>query len=81
MPEHLRHDTRNLKVKIVPLFSHGEGETMVPCFLPYVPFISLPMVILYFEQYEKESIGAAWARVSALIHADLDLSLPDSILL
>jgi hypothetical protein len=29
MPEHLGHDTRNSKVKIVFLLSHGEGEGMV----------------------------------------------------
>ena len=29
VPEHLRHDTRNSKVKIVSLFSHREGEAMV----------------------------------------------------
>jgi hypothetical protein len=37
--------------------------------------------IFDFEQYEKESIGAAWARFSMLIHASPDLSLPDGILL
>ena len=42
---------------------------------------SLPRVILDFEQREKESIGVAWARFSTLIHAGLDLSLPNSILL
>ena len=42
---------------------------------------SLPRAILNFKQYEKESIGAAWARFSALIQAGIDLSLPDSILL
>jgi hypothetical protein len=42
---------------------------------------SLPRAILNFEQHKKESIGAAWARFLALIHAGLDLSLPDSILL
>ena len=41
---------------------------------------SLPRAILDFEQYE-ESIGVAWARFLALIHASLDLSLPDNILL
>ena len=35
--------------------------------------------ILDFEQFE-ESIGAAWARFSALIHAGPDLSLLDNIL-
>ena len=42
---------------------------------------SLPRAILDFEQYERESIGAAWARFSMLIHAGLDLSLPESMLL
>ena len=43
--------------------------------------ISLPRVIFDFEQREKESIGAAWAMFSMLIHSSLDLSLPDSVLL
>jgi hypothetical protein len=42
---------------------------------------SLPRAILDFEQRKKESIGAAWARFSTLIHTGLDSSLPDSILL
>jgi hypothetical protein len=42
---------------------------------------SLPKGVLDFEQYEKQSIGAAWARFSVLIHIDPDLSLPNSILL
>ena len=29
MPEHLRHDTRNTKVKIVSLLPHRESEAMV----------------------------------------------------
>jgi hypothetical protein len=43
--------------------------------------VSLPRETLDFEQYEKESIGVAWARFSALIHASPDLSLLDRILL
>ena len=43
--------------------------------------VSLPRVILDFEQHEKESIGAAWARLSVLIHSGPDLSLLDSMLL
>ena len=43
--------------------------------------VSLPRVILDFEQREKVFLGVAWARFSALIHAAPDLSLPDSILL
>ena len=50
-------------------------------FFPMSHIDSLLRAILDFEQYEKESIGAAWARFSMLIHADLDLSLPNSILL
>ena len=42
---------------------------------------SLPWAILDFELHEKESIGMAWARFSALIHAGPDFSLLDSILL
>jgi hypothetical protein len=50
-------------------------------FFPTSCIVSLPRAILDFEQYEKESIGAAWTRFSALIHIDPDLSLPNSILL
>ena len=50
-------------------------------FFPMSRIVSLPRAILDFKQYEKESIGAAWARFSALIHDGLDMSLPDSILL
>ena len=46
-------------------------------FFPLSCIVSLPRAILDFEQYEKESIGAAWARFSKLIYASLDLSLPD----
>ena len=28
MPEHLGHDTRNSKVEIVSILSHGEGKAM-----------------------------------------------------
>ena len=37
-------------------------------FFPMSLINSLPRAILDFEQYEKESIGAAWVRFSALIH-------------
>ena len=50
-------------------------------FFPISRIVSLPRVTLDFEQYEKESIGAAWARFSMLIHAGPDLCLPDSVLL
>ena len=50
-------------------------------FFPMSCIVSLPRAILNFEQYEKESIGAAWARFSMLIHSSPDLSLPDGILL
>jgi len=50
-------------------------------FFPMSRIGSLPRAILDFEQYDKESIGAAWARFSALIHTSPDLSLPDNILL
>jgi hypothetical protein len=50
-------------------------------FFPMSRINSLPMAILDFEQNEKESIGATWARFLMLIHASPDLSLPDSMLL
>ena len=50
-------------------------------FFPMSCIDSLPRAILDFEQCEKESIGAAWARFLVLIHSGPDLSLPDSILL
>jgi hypothetical protein len=50
-------------------------------FFPMSYIDSLPWAILDFEQREKESIGAAWARFSMLIHASIDLSLPDGMIL
>jgi hypothetical protein len=50
-------------------------------FFPMSRINSLPRAILDFEQNEKESIGAAWARFSMSIHAGPDLFLPDSVLL
>ena len=38
---------------------------------------SLPIDILDFEQLEKESIGAAWARFLCLLASSSDLSIPD----
>jgi hypothetical protein len=40
---------------------------------------SLPIDILDFEQLEKESIGAAWARFSCLLAPSPDLSMPDDV--
>jgi hypothetical protein len=42
---------------------------------------SLRKEILGFQQYEKESIGAAWARFSDLVHSCQDLCLPNEFLL
>ena len=50
-------------------------------FFPMSHISSLPWEILNFEQNEKESIGIAWARFSMLIHAGLDLTLPNGVLL
>jgi hypothetical protein len=50
-------------------------------FFPISYISTLPRAILDFEQCEKESIGAAWARFSMLIHAGPDLSLPDGVIL
>jgi hypothetical protein len=55
--------------------------TFVLHFFPTSRISSQPRVILDFEQRKKESIGAAWARFSTLIHARPDLSLPDGIIL
>ena len=38
---------------------------------------SLPIDILDFEQLEKESIGAAWARFSRLLASIPDMFIPD----
>ena len=40
---------------------------------------SLPIDILDFEQLEKESIGAAWARFLRLLASSPDLSIPDDV--
>ena len=40
---------------------------------------SLPTDILDFEQLEKESIGAAWARFSRLLASVPDMSIPDEV--
>ena len=45
-------------------------------FSPMSHIVSLPKVILDFQQCEKESIGVAWPRFLVLIHAGPDLSLP-----
>jgi hypothetical protein len=50
-------------------------------FFPMSRIGSLPRVILDFEQHEKESIGAAWARFSMLLHAIPNFSLPDGVIL
>ena len=50
-------------------------------FFPMSHISSLPWEILNFEQNEKESISATWARFSMLIHVGPDLSLPDGMIL
>ena len=40
---------------------------------------SLSINILDFEQLEKESIGAAWARFSRLLASIPDMSIPDEV--
>jgi hypothetical protein len=40
---------------------------------------SLLIDILNFEQLEKESIGAAWARFLRLLASSPDLSIPDDV--
>ena len=50
-------------------------------FFPMSRIGSLPKAIFDFEQYEKESIGEAWARFSVLLHTGTDLFLPNNILM
>jgi hypothetical protein len=50
-------------------------------FFPMYHIDSLPRAILDFEQRKKESIGIAWARFLTLLHASLDLSLLDGVIL
>jgi hypothetical protein len=50
-------------------------------FFPISHITSLQKEILGFQQYEKESIGAAWARFSDLVHSGPNLSLPNHVLL
>jgi len=40
---------------------------------------SLPIDILDFEQLEKESIGAVWARFLRLLASSPDLSIPADV--
>ena len=40
---------------------------------------SLPIDILDFEQLEKESIGAAWARFLRLLASSPDLYIPEDV--
>jgi hypothetical protein len=65
--------------------SNGDWDELKDKFclalFPMSRIVSLPRTILDFEQHKKESIGAAWARFSVLIHVSPDLSLSNSILL
>jgi hypothetical protein len=51
----------------------------------YHPFSPLSLThstwsdILAFEQLEKESVGATWARFSLLLASSLGLSIPDDV--
>ena len=56
-------------------------DKFCPTFFPMSHISTLPRAILDFEQYEKEFIGAAWARFSKLIYAGPHLPLPDGVLL
>ena len=50
-------------------------------FFPQSRVIALRRDILCFQQNEKESIGAAWARFSLLLMYGPNLSMPDHVLL
>jgi hypothetical protein len=88
---HLKLFPLSLIEKAKQWYTHAVGSTnedwdelknkFFLAFFPGSRIMSLPKAIRDFEQYEKESIGAAWARFSMLIHASPDLSLPDGVLL
>ena len=50
-------------------------------FFPISRIASLQKEILDFRQDEKETLGAAWEKFTQLTHIDLDLSIPDHVLL
>ena len=50
-------------------------------FFPNSRVAALRIEILKFQQKEKETLGAAWARFLSLINTGPDLSLPDHVLL
>ena len=56
-------------------------EKFCLAFFPISRIITLRLEILTFQQKEKETLGAAWARFSSLITSGLDLSMPDHVLL
>ena len=50
-------------------------------FFPLSRIATLRIEILTFQQKEKETLGAAWARFTNLINTSPNLSLPDHVLL
>ena len=50
-------------------------------FFPISRIVSLQKEILDFHQDEKETLGAAREKFTQLTHIDLDLSIPDHVLL
>ena len=50
-------------------------------FFPEFRLVALRKDIICFQQNEKESIGAAWARFLLLVKSGHVLSLPDYVLL
>ena len=50
-------------------------------FFPLSRITALRIELLTFQQKEKETLGAAWARFFSLINTGLNLSLPDHVLL
>ena len=50
-------------------------------FFPISQIIPLRLKILTFQQKDKETLGAAWARFSNLIASGPDLSMPEHVLL
>jgi len=64
---------------------NGEGDELrgklCLTFFPISWIITLRLEILSFQQKEKETLGAAWARFSSLNISGLDLSIPNHVLL
>jgi hypothetical protein len=64
---------------------HGDWDVLQDkfclAFFPLSRIAALRLELLSFQQSEKESLGAAWARFSLLMKSGPNLSLPEHVLL